>query len=740
MVDNQRPEDTNPDLARSLRKSGVENNRARESGPIYRVMGSSKIPVAKSYGPLWKSRKDAGLSTRKRNGLEEAWDEALKYYNNDQLRHRTDGDPDVAGNASIARRRNRRFSETENIVFANTRTLVPTLYARNPRVEITTHVEGADEEKEQARRQATLVERVVNAVIRKRNCPGINLKPKARRAVVMSSLTNRAWIEIGYTHRQQSSDEALREIQELALELQQAKDSKKIKEIEGKLQSVEQKVDILSPPGPWAKYRRPHDVVVDPDALEEDASDANWLMVTEYLPTQYILAMYAVYDAEQQKHKSIYEPTHIVAANEGTDNIDDLVNNFSLINDEADYKKYGFGDEYSFKKAQRTKVWWVWDKVTRRLFLYNDKDWSWPLWVWDDPYKLEGFFPLYPLSFYTDPECGESKGEVTYYLDQQDAINEINDEERRARLSLRTSPMYNKNVIKPEDFERWLNGDFTKGCGVDIPEGQSISDHIFAPTPPSMNFPQMFNVDNKLRAVDRIASTNDVMRGAQLKSHTTEDAVELMSGATNTILDEKTDAVEDFIGRIGWGLAQLCLQFMEQQEVATLIGQTASTQWQRMGADEIQTTFGVEVVGGSTAKPTSRAKKREALEIGQVLGQYVQVSPVVLEVTLKSLEQAFDEITVSEEDWQILRQSIAQVMQQAQMQGQSGQQPTQGGEQQGVGAEQIAQLVDNLPPEAKQALGTAIAQGVPVQQALEQIIRVVAQRANGEQVGVTGNA
>ena len=735
MVDNpQLPEERNPDLAKSLKKSGVSSAKKNKQEPMYRVMGSSKVPVAKSYGKLWKSRKDAGLSARKRNEIEEAWDEALKYYHNDQLRHRTDNDPDTAGNLSLARRRNRRLTETENIVFANTRALVPTLYARNPYVEFTTSEEGEKEAVEQGRALATMIERVVNAVIRKKACPGVNLKPKARRAVIMAALTNRAWIEIGYTFREQSSDEALRQIQELAIELQKAKDHKQIIEIEGKLQAIEQKVDILSPAGPWAKYRRPHDVIVDPDAQEEDGSDANWMMVADFMSTQYIHAMFAEKDPQSGQHKSLYEPTHVIKAAGSQESTDDEVNNFSLLTDAADYKKFGYEDEDSYKRAQRTKVWWVWDRVTRRVFLFTDKDWAWPLWVWDDPYNLDNFFPLFPLSFYTDPECGESKGEVTYYLDQQDAINEINDEERRVRASLRQTPMYNKNVISPEDFERWLNGKTVKGCGVDVPEGQKLTDHIFAPTLPSLNFPQVFDTDRKLRAIDRIASVNDVLRGAQLKSHTTEDAVELLSGATNTILDEKTDAVEDFIGNIGWGLAKLCLQFMEREQVVTLIGASAASAWNKMNADEIQASFNAQVVGGSTSKPTSRAKKREALELGQVLGQFVQVSPMVLDVALSSLEQAFDEVTIKEEDWKILRQSIMQQLQQGPT---DGQQPTSNGAAGGA-LDQVAALVDSLPPEAKQALGTAIARGVPVRQALEQIIAATQQ--GGEQAGVAGNA
>ena len=48
-----------------------------------------------------------------------------------------------------------------------------------------------------------------------------------------------------------------------------------------------------------------------------------------------------------------------------------------------------------YDKACYTKVWYVWDKVTRRLEMYADNDWKWPIWVWDDPYQLQGLLSSY---------------------------------------------------------------------------------------------------------------------------------------------------------------------------------------------------------------------------------------------------------------------------------------------------------------------------------------------------------
>ena len=740
------PEDTNPDLAKSLEKSGVPRKASKKNQPSYKVLGSSKIPVSKSHGKLWQSRRDQAMHKRNSNGLETSWDEALKYYHNDQMGHRSETSGDEPGNESVARRPNRKFTETENIVFANTRALVPTIYAKNPRVEFT----ATDKQSDEAKSSATMLERLVNSLLNRKSVPGINLRPKARRAVVMASLTNQAWLEVGYTKKEQSSTQSLDELTRLADALSKAKSQKKIIEIEGALTALEHKLDVLEPAGPFVKFRRPHQVLIDPDAIEVDGGDAAWMMVTDFVSTAFISQVYGIQD-KTGDFKSIFEPTHVLAAaSNTTQGVDDDVNNFTLIGDAADFKKFGFNDKESFDRALRTKVWWVWDKITRRVYMYNDKSWTWPIWVWDDPYQLDTFFPLFPLCFYTNPDGGESKGEVTYYLDQQDAINEINDEERRARLQIKRNIAYNKNVISPEDFERILKGASDTGLGLDIPEGATLKDNIMSVAPPSMNFPQIFDTSRKLDAISRISSVTDVIRGVQFKTNTTNRAIDSYESTTATVLDEKIDAVEELIGNVGWAVAQMCMQFMGREDVVPLIGEEASSAWAQRTPEEIRSGFDYQVVGGSAQKPTSQAKKREAVEVGQVLGQFARTTPAAILVALKVFEQAFDEITITEEDWKFLQETIAEQLKRGDSTGggqgtgegapnaqggpntQGGPNP-QGGEG-GDPLEQVAQLVDALPPQAKQALGTAISRGVPVRDALEQIVQSV-QGNNGAQVG-----
>ena len=733
----QIPEDVDAAIDASLGEAAPRKRNRSRTQPVYQVIGDSKIPVSKANGKVWKARVAQVL--KHTEGVRESWEEALRYFENDQSNHRLSGDDNsnFSGNRLGNRKLNNNITETENVVFANVTTMVPALYARNPEAEFTSNVESR-------RGLATTLERLVNVVGSRKASPGINLKPKAKRCVVTCLLTNRAWIKIGWTTKQESSEQALADLEKLAKELEKAKDSKKIVEIEGKLKALEESISILQPAGPFAKVKMPQQVMIDPNAMELDLSDAHWLIESDMLPTEFILAKYATKKKGSEEYRSIYQPTHVMKATlEGDDGIENA-ENFSMFSDDKTdtAKSFGFDNEEAFNKAKMTKVYIIWDKVTRRVLMYNSKDMTWPIWVWDDPLQLDQFFPYYPLTFFESPNGPLTKGEVSYYLDQQDGINEITDEMRRARRWARRNVFYNSNLVSQEDAQAVLNGDDGTARGLNLPEGMKIQDVIGSVVPPSMQFDKVFNKEDLYKAIDRIGSTGEVLRGAQFKTNTNKSAVEANVGASNMRVDEKADQIEDWIGSIYWGIAQLCLMNMEKETVVSLIGEEAE-EWENVGADEIS-QMSYTVIGGSTKKPTSAAKKEEALEFGQVLGQFVQAAPgPTIKIMLQVMEKAFDEVTMREEDWQELSEAITQA---AGGQGQGQGQPPQGQGQGGVpdiasaSPEQLQQILAQLPPEIKQQVQSAIQSGVPPQKALAGAIQQLQQAQQQAQQGAPEGA
>ncbi|KKL88321.1 hypothetical protein LCGC14_1925890 [marine sediment metagenome] len=729
MTDETIPTDVDANINESLGENAPKKRARKKATPSYQVIGDSKIPVSKATGLVWKSR--LSQARKHTENVAEAWSEAIRYFNNDQLGHRVSKGRlggVASGNVVGNQRLNANITETENVVFANVTTMVPALYARNPEAEFTSNVESK-------KRLATITERLVNVIGGQQASPGINLKPKAKRCVVTCLLTNRAWIKIGWITREESSEKALADLASLAKQLEKAKTPKKIIEIEGRLQALEESIDTLQPSGPFAMVKSPFDIMVDPNAKEIDLSDANWLIEKDMIPTEFILAKYATEKGKTGEFKSIYAPTHIMKIQvDGDDisNTDNSIDNFSLFDQEKDTaKSFGFNDDVSFDKAKMTEVFKVWDKVTRRMLMFNGKDWTWPIWVWDDPLQLDTFFPYYPLTFFESPKGPLTKGEVTYYLDQQDSINEITDEKRRARRWARRNVFFNQNVINQADVSAVINGDDGTVRGLNIPIEVKLSDVIGTIPTPSFQFESLFNKEEIYRAIDRISSVGTVLRGEQFKTNTNKAAVAANSQAANMRVDEKGDQIEDWIGAIYWGIAQLCLMNMPLEDVVKLIGEEAQDVWENLSKDEIS-DLSQKVVGGSTKKPTSAAKKEEALEFGQVLGQFVNAAPgPVLKLMLQVMEKAFDEVTLREEDFIELQKAIDQQA--------GGQQPPQEGQPGGqndistASPEQLKQVLAKLPPELKQQVQSAINSGVSPQEALKSVIQQAEQQAGQQQ-------
>jgi hypothetical protein len=669
---------------------------------IYRLDPKTKIPVSKHEGPLWKSRKSAGDKAMR--DVREGWEEAEYYYNNAQQNHRKETGGNRAGNRNAGKDRRDQFSMTENIVYATVNAVIPNIYAKNPSIEVTM----TDSQLEPF---GVVLEHLANKLAAMRNAPGINLKAKARKSIVRCEITNEAWVMIGYNMRDQGQDQARVDIQKLGAELAKAKDRKTIERIEGELLALEETIDFLDPPGPFVRSFRGDQVRIDPGNTEDDTSDCNWMMVQVMFPTVYLNARYRQ-KGKDGNYVSAYKATHVVDASTstGAESVQQQIDNFKLFDVDAasSPNSYGYSDRNAFERGQMTECWYVFDKVKRRFMLFAENDWSWPIWVFDDPYHFPDFFPLEKLQYHTDPRQTRVRGEVSHYLDQQDEINTIVDEGNRARISLRDNTLFDSNVLTTKDVEDIVLNSNKKMKGIKVPEGRKLEELIMGPPMPTLEYQFLWDKSSAKQAIGMIAGIQDAMRGEQYKTNTTNEAIEQYNSISSTRLDEKRDAIEDFIGGIMAKVLFLCLQFMDAETVATLVGtqyQEGISLWRNMTPDEIRKLVQCSIEGGSTLKPTSAAKKAEALQIGQILGQFASQSPHVVLVVLKIMQRAFDSVNITDADWQMLTQGIQQ-----QLMGP----PPGAGAQPGGG---------QLPPEGEQIVGELVQQGMPEEVARAEVAK-----------------
>jgi hypothetical protein len=90
----------------------------------------------------------------------------------------------------------------------------------------------------------------------------------------------------------------------------------------------------------------------------------------------------------------------------------------------------------AYQQMYYTECVLVWDKYFRRVYLFHRDDWTWPIWVWDDPLNLARFFPYFIIGFGFSTGGTVNVGDTAYYLDQQDEINDINRQWTRIRRTI----------------------------------------------------------------------------------------------------------------------------------------------------------------------------------------------------------------------------------------------------------------------------------------------------------------
>lgn len=627
---------------------------------VYKLDPNTKIPVSKYEGNTWKARRDSGRKAI--SHLISGWQEAEYYYDNAQQNHRKEGTQgNRSGTRNVGKDRRDSFSMTENIVYATVNAVIPNVYAKNPSIEVTM----TDKNMEPL---GLALKRLGNRLAEMRAAPGINLKTKMRKCILRTEVTNEAWVLIGWTKREDSADQARADIARIGAELEKAESNQEIERLEGELLALEEQIDLLDPPGPFVKTIRSVDVIVDPTAMEDDFSDANWKMICVMESTKYLNARYRVKDKDKN-YVSAYKASHVVDAVSATSNVaavQEQIDNFKIFDStKDDPTQYGYGDKESYERAKRTAVWYCFDKVKRRFYMYADKDFTWPIWCFDDPYHFPDFFPLERLQWHPSPTAPRTRGEVSHYLDQQDEINTIIDELNRARVALRDKTLFNSRVLNSKMVDDIMQNPNKKSVGIPIPDGHKLTDHIMGQPQPNLEFAHLWDKAPAKAAVNMLSGLGEAMRGEQFKTNTTNQAINEYTSVSATRMDEKRDAVEDFIGAIMWKVLFLCMQFMEAEQFNELTGNAfAELGWQKMPYDKVRHTMQCRVEGGSTQKPTSAAKKAEALQLGQILGQFASASPVAILLAVKVFQRSFDGFVVTDEEWNMLMQSIQQSMQQ----------------------------------------------------------------------------
>lgn len=708
-------DDTNiydPDKAEEPKKEEVQ--------PLYRVFKGAKIPVSRSTGKMWKSKLDAAVAAY--DTILEAWNEAFAYYNNHQGK-----------NLDTPRGVFKRGDSSENIVYSNLNVMLPAVYSKDP--DITCNTNDDDDEG-----LSKALQSLLNAFFSKRG--QLRAKSKIKRAVGFTLLTNFGILKIDWTKKDDSTEAANQDLQALAAKLLESKNTQDLEEVYGQIQALESTMEIFTKSGPSIKNVLPQNLIIDPYAEDDDGCDGNWMMEKAYFPTSFLTAKYTQpcegeeYDDKDKERALVYKPTHKAAfdtSGKRDDGLGMVLNALSAgdVTEHQNEERQGYIDLYF------TECYIVWDKTTRRVFLFHSDDWTWPLWVWDDPLNISRFFPYFIMSFGMSTGGTVSVGETSYYLDQQDEVNDINRQVAKIRRSVFDFFFYNSDAITKDEAEKFIDGirGRTTGTGVQHAVGvrageQKIADLIQAFVPPQLQAEALFNKEPIINSINRISNTSDALRGTQFKTNTNKDAVQTYQDAARMAVGAKIDVVEDVIADMANSFAEIAVQIMDKDEVAGIIGEKLAAGWDNMSLQDYNASYNIEVVAGTTEKKNSVFKKKEAVQIAQAIGQFASAAPLTsMKIMLKVLEQAFTEVVVTPEDWQMLEKEAEAQMNKGITTG--GAAP-QGGDPSQGGGGGIEQQLMSLPEDVKQKAMQMKQSGSSPEDIKQFLLQAVQQQGGGQ--------
>lgn len=703
MLDEGLDDDTDVfDVESHIRGDQPPRNTA-EPEPLFRIYKDSKIAIGKHVGAMWQKRWAATVKAYEE--INKIWDEVFKYYNNAQTKQ-----------IDTPRGIFRRGDCTENVIFSNLNITLPAVYGKDPDITCST-----SDQKDEPFCQC--LQALINTLFRRRQ--SLNAKPKIKRASGMGLLTNLGILKLDFTHKDDSREYAITELEKITGQLTGTEDIAEAERLYGELEALEMQLEVRLPSGPTLGNVLPFNLLVDPYAEQLDGSDSAFMIERAWIATGYLTARFTEPDPDSDDPEAervlIYKPTHKAQFAAGAGSRDDGIGIVLTAIDAAgvDLVKSNTEDERTaYINMYFTECYWVWDKLTRRLMLFHRDDWKWPIWVWDDPLKITRFFPYFLIAFTMSTGGVVSAGETAYILDQQDEINDINRKLARIRRSVFDFVFFNSDAVNEDDVDKFikaLRGDTTiskHALGIRAGD-KKISEFFQVLGAPELEYESLFDKKGILDAINRITNTSDALRGVQFKTNTNVAAVNTYQESLRLSVGSKVDVIEDTVADLAASLAELCIQFYTKEDVAGLIGEELAKGWQQMSVADFNAKYNLTLVAGSMEKPNSVFKKKEAIEIAQAIGQFASAAPgATLTIVIRLLQQAFSEVVVKPEDWAALRQEIQANLQKGVSTdagvagGQGGQQPGQGGED----------IVAQLPPEVKQHVQQMLDKGATEQE------------------------
>lgn len=613
-----------------------------EDSVPYRLIGSASIPVSKKLGTRYKDQIDGALQAF--DSFRQSWDAGFLAYRacNDMGVKSTDGTP---GSSKYY------FQHTtdENLTRENVKTLLRNTYTANPQIELST-IDAEDND------QIDTLEATINQLMQRTNAPGLNAKAHIRRWVVHAHLTNFGVVKLDFQNKAGSRPEAYEQLLSTQEKLAKAKTQDEIEELYADLEQIETELPTMREAGMLMTNPQPGMVIIDPDTTQINLSDCKWADEIVWLSDAYLKRRFMKQrdDGTWVRITDNKPPGAGFGGNEGNRNEDD-------IREKVANEILGTTTEAvaSARNKDKTKCHIYWDRMTKQISLWIDGSWDYPLWVYQDDLKLSRFFPYFLLAFNEGLDSIVQEGESAQYRGQEEEINKINRRVAFIRSVAFGQLIFNSKKIDATEVDKIVkhmrNPKEFSAFGISFDPESKLKDMFELFVPPDVDIQAMYDKSDLMRIIDRVNAFSPAAKGEQFKTNTTNQAIGMYQQAQASVQNELTDAIEDATKDLVHAMLELLVSKYTKEQVIALVGSKLGSKFQPMTVEEFNQTFSIDIAPGSTEKPSSAAKKQEAMMIAQSIGQVGQATPMTsMKLIVRMFTKAFSNFLFTKADEEML--------------------------------------------------------------------------------------
>ena len=335
----------------------------------------------------------------------------------------------------------------------------------------------------------------------------------------------------------------------------------------------------------------------------------------------------------------------------------------------------GYQEEYS-EIFSRAEVWEIWDKYSSKRFFIS-RGYNEVLAEDDDPYELENFFPC-PDSLVAirTNETNVPIPEFTLYQDQADELDRITTRISNLIEGLKRRGIYDASVPELSHLADAGDNDFVPSENFAQLAAKGGLQSVFQQediAPIAQVLQGLYQQRNQiLDTIYQITGISDIIRGST-KASETATAQQLKAKFGSMRMKKRQEQVQNYIKELFRIKAELIAEHYEPEQLMAITQLQVTPEMIQIMRDDKLRGYSIDIETDSTVFEDEEEEKRTRIEFLSTVGSYleraVQISnmnPLLTPLAFYSLRFLVNAWKIGREFEDIIDQTEAQLMQQAQ--------------------------------------------------------------------------